>query len=98
MHEPDRMQAAASYCRHSNTGGANAEPTRAAASAIAANAAAMFANAAPVPRRWRPVPFIAISVALHAACLLAALLWPAHIGSIFSFGQGLALGLCILII
>ena len=78
MHEPDRLQAAASYCGHSNTAGANAEPTRAAASAVAANAAAMAANAAPVPRRWRPVPFIAISIALHAACLLAALLWPAQ--------------------
>lgn len=80
MHEPSRLQS----FNPSHAVGSDAAPRQAAAStAAAAHAPAIgsvgpVGNTAPVPRRWRPVPFIAISIALHVACLLACVLWPAQ--------------------
>lgn len=54
----------------------SAAPTQAASFAAAVHAKA--ADTLPTARRWRPVPFIAISMALHAACALACVLWPAQ--------------------
>lgn len=81
MPEPDGFQPS----KLSNSIGSNAAPTLMAGSAAAGarsgpqvHAAAIAGNAAPTARRWRPVPFIAFSIALHAACLLACVLWPAQ--------------------